>query len=106
MTNVNDIGLNSEALFTISRTMREQNPEPNEIMPYSEYAGAVSTYAVIKAMESIAEGLKAQEMIEIKKMIANNERRINAMRLAHDTQYRRGALFTDTEFDEWLENHG
>jgi hypothetical protein len=57
----NDIGLNSTALFTIAKTMRDQNPEPDQLMPHSEYAAASGTYAVIKAMESLAGGLWVEE---------------------------------------------
>lgn len=59
------IGLNSTAFFTIAKTMREQNKEPDELMPYSEYGAASATYAVVNAMESIATGLWAVEQQQV-----------------------------------------
>lgn len=53
--------LDAKELTTIAETMREQNKEPNDLMPYSEFGAASATYAVINAIESIAEGLKAEE---------------------------------------------
>ena len=61
----NDISLNSAAFFTIAKTMREQNPEPDQLMPHSEYSAASGTYAVIKAMESIATGLWDEEQRQV-----------------------------------------
>jgi hypothetical protein len=56
-----DVGLNSTALSTIAAKMREDTAEPDELMPYLEFAAASATYATIRAMEALAEGLKAEE---------------------------------------------
>ena len=79
----NDISLNSTAFFTIAKTMREQNKEPNELMPYSEHAGATATYAVINAMESIATGLWAVEQQQVEAAKARYLDAIAGMRRAH-----------------------
>lgn len=83
----NKFGLNSYALFTIAKTMREQNTEPNELMSYSEYGAASSTYAVINAMESLSAGLKAEEDRQfdafIKSMRRDSEARSAAIKFSN-----------------------
>lgn len=64
MSNKN-LGLTSAGFFTVAKTMREQNKEPDELMPYSEHSGAVATYAVINAFESIASGLWVEEQRQL-----------------------------------------
>lgn len=76
-----DIGLNSTALFTIAKTMRDQNPEPDQLMPHSEYSAASGTYAVIKAMESIAGGLWVEEQRQVEVARQNYLDRIESMRI-------------------------
>lgn len=95
-----DIGLNSEALLLIAKTMRDQTSPPHEEMPYSQYAGAVSTYAVINAMELIASGLKAEEKRKI------DERQLHIMKLAYDPGYRQSYLDADDDIstEQWIEN--
>jgi hypothetical protein len=73
----NKLGLNSYALFTIAKTMREQNKEPNELMSYSEHSGAVATYAVINALESISVGLKAEEDRQYEATMARYQRSLD-----------------------------
>lgn len=65
MTNNTNLGLTSAGFFTVAKVMREQNKEPDELMPYSEHSGAVATYAVINAFESIASGLWAEEQRQL-----------------------------------------
>ena len=84
-----DIGLNSSALFTIAKTMREQNKEPNELMSYSEHSGAVATYAVINAMEFIAGGLWAEEQRQVEVASANFLAQIESMRMSDEAIYGR-----------------
>lgn len=90
-----DLGLNSTALLLIAQTMRDQNAPPNEEMPYSSYAGAVSTYAVINAMELIASGLQAEEKRQYDMEKLKFQHQIEVMRMAHEPQYRSGVLEGD-----------
>jgi hypothetical protein len=65
MTNNTNLGLTSAGFFTVAKVMREQNKEPDELMSYSEHSGAVATYAVINAFESIASGLWTEEQRQL-----------------------------------------
>lgn len=104
-----NLGLNSTALLTIAQTMRDQNAPPNEEMPYSSYAGAVSTYAVINAMELIASGLQAEELRLAQEERAYFQQQVAALRMAHEAQYRHNILeegyVEDQDIIDRLDNH-
>lgn len=55
------IGLTSTALETLANEMRIMNEKPTFEMNYSEYAAASGVYAMIAGLESLAQGLKAEE---------------------------------------------
>jgi len=55
------IGLTSKALETLASEMRIMNEKPTFEMNYSEYAAASGVYAMIAGLESLAQGLKAEE---------------------------------------------
>jgi hypothetical protein len=77
-------GLNSAELFTLAQTMRDQNKPPDEIMSYSEHAGATATYAMINAFESMASGLWAIEQRQVEEAKARYLATIEAMRLENE----------------------
>jgi hypothetical protein len=70
-----ELGLNSTALETLAAEMRVMNEKPTFEMNYSEYAAASGIYAMIAGLESLAQGLKAEEQrrLEIERIALQRE---------------------------------
>lgn len=100
MGSVNGVGMNSEAFFTIAKTMREQNKEPHQLMMHSEYSAASGIYAVVKAMESIASGLLAEEERQMEEMMRRNLETIERMR--QSTEIRKSYLLNHVDEEIWV----